>query len=252
MGARFERLAPHILSYGPPDVLPRPAILLFHGCGGIAANLLMYCQAAAQAGMRAYIIDSFTPRGWSRKHAANWVCKGLKLRGYERSGDVLAAVYGLSQRPEVDSSRLMLAGWSHGAWAIMDLMTQKLDKAGDARLADPAARWLDGVKGLFLVYPYINIMARSVTRPWAHKPRTLAILTLKDHLASYRHSLKLVRNLRKQGVFVDTLTFNATHAFDEEGIDKTRIMAYDPDALASTLGALQDFMKETLSNPRPA
>jgi dienelactone hydrolase len=244
---RFERLAPHILTYGPPDDLPRPAILLFHGCGGIAENLLIYCQMAARAGIRAYIIDSFAPRGWSRKHASNWVCKGLKLRGYERSGDVLAALYGLSQRPEVDASRLMLAGWSHGAWAIMDLMTQKLDKAGDARLSDPAPQWLDGVKGLFLVYPYINIMARSVTRPWAHKPKTLAILTLKDHLASYRHSLKLVRNLRKQGVAVETLTFNATHAFDEEGIDKTRIMAYDEAALASTLEALQGFIAETLN-----
>ncbi|ESQ85670.1 hypothetical protein AEAC466_00430 [Asticcacaulis sp. AC466] len=247
LGARFEQLAPHILAYGPPDTVARPAVILFHGCGGIAANLLIYCQAAAQAGIRAYIIDSFTPRGWSRKHAGWWVCRGLKLRGYERSGDVLAAVYGLSQRPEVDAGRLMLAGWSHGAWAIMDLMTQTLKRPGDARLLDPSPQWLDGVKGLFLVYPYINIMARSVTRPWAHKPRTMAILTLKDHLASYRHSLKLIRNLRKQGVAVDTVTFNATHAFDEEGIDKTRIMAYDPEALTSTLDALQEFISNTLS-----
>jgi dienelactone hydrolase len=246
LGERFERLSPHILTYGPPDGLPRPAIILFHGCGGIAENLLIYTKAAVQAGIRAYIIDSFTPRGWSRKHASNWVCKGLKLRGYERSGDVLAAVYGLSLRPEVDGSRIMLAGWSHGAWAIMDLMTQKLDKPGDARLTDPSPQWLDGVKGLFLVYPYINIMARSVTRSWAHKPKTLAILTLKDHLATYKHSLELVRKLRKQGVSVETVTFNATHAFDEAGIDKTRIMAYDPEALTSTIDALQTFITETL------
>ncbi|MFT4074744.1 MAG: dienelactone hydrolase [Asticcacaulis sp.] len=247
LAGRFQRLSPHILAYGPPDNLSRPAILLFHGCGGIAENLLIYVQAAVQAGVRAYIIDSFAPRGWSRKQASNWVCKGLKLRGYERSGDVLAAVYGLSQRPEVDASRLMLAGWSHGAWAIMDLMTQKLDKPGDARLADPAPQWLDGVKGLFLVYPYINFMARSVTRPWAHKPKTMAILTLKNHLATYKHSLELVRKLRKQGVSAETVTLNVTHAFDEAGIDKTRIMAYDADALESTLDALRDFMKVILA-----
>ncbi len=243
---RFERLLPDIQIYGPPDDLPRPAILLFHGCGGIAPNLLIYAKIAAQSGVRAYIIDSFSPRGWSRKHAANWVCKGLKLRGYERSGDVLAMLHGLRQRAEIDSSRIMLAGWSHGAWAIMDLMTQTLTEPGEAMLADGDAKALDGVKGLFLVYPYINFMARSVARPWHHKPRTLAILALNDHLAGYSHSLKLVRSLRKQGVQVDTMTVNATHAFDEDGIDKTGIMAYDAAALESTLEAMTAFMKQTL------
>ncbi len=243
---RFDRLMPSVLTYGPPDELPRPAILLFHGCGGIAPNLLIYAKMAAQAGVRAYIIDSFTPRGWSRKHAASWVCKGLKLRGYERSGDVLAMLHGLSQRSDIDASRILLAGWSHGAWAIMDLMTQTLTEPGEALLADGDARALDGVTGLFLVYPYINLMARSVTRPWHHRPKTLAVLALKDHLASYSHSLKLVRGLRKQGVDVETMTFNATHAFDEEGIDKTRIMRYDAPALNSTLEAMTAFMKQTL------
>jgi len=243
---RFERLLPNVMAFGPPDDVKRPALLIFHGCGGIAPNLLIYARHAAEAGIRAYIVDSFTPRGWSRKHAANWVCKGLKLRGYERSGDVLAMLHGLSQRPDVDSSRLLLAGWSHGAWAIMDLMTQTLTEPGEARLADGDAKALDGVKGLFLVYPYINLMARSVTRPWHHKPKTLAVLSLKDHLASYTHSLALIRRLRTQGVDVETMTFNATHAFDEIGIDKTGIMAYDEAALNSTIKALEEFIAANL------
>jgi dienelactone hydrolase len=244
---RFDRLKPHLQAYGTNDSVRRPAVIFFHGCGGIAPNLLIYAKAAVEAGARVFIVDSFTPRGWSRKHASAWVCKGLKLRGYERSGDVLAAVAGIRQFPEVDEDRVVLAGWSHGAWAIMDLMTQTLDKAGDARLADPSPKPLDGVKGLFLSYPYINVMARSVTRPWQHKPRTLAVLSLADHLATYNQSVKLIEKLRKQGVDATTVTVNATHAFDEEGIDRTGIMKYDAEAAEIVLAALKEFMAETLA-----
>ncbi len=245
LAARWAALQPHLQVYGAPDDMVRPAVLLFHGCGGIAPNLLIYAEAAVRAGARAYIVDSFGPRGWSRKFGASWVCKGLKLRGYERSGDVLAALWGIASLPEVDAKRILLAGWSHGAWAIMDLMTQACTP-GDAMLADPTPEPLDGVRGLFLAYPYINVMARSVTRPWHHCPKTLAVLSLKDHLASYEQSLKLVRRLRTQGVDTETITVDSTHAFDEEGIDRTGFMRYDEQASQATLQALQDFMRRTL------
>ncbi|ESQ93532.1 dienelactone hydrolase [Asticcacaulis sp. AC460] len=246
MAERFERLMPHVQVYGPDDAHPRPAILIFHGCGGIAANMAMYAQVAADIRVRVYVVDSYGPRGWSRKFGANFVCKGFKLRGFERSGDVLAMLWGLSRRYEVDPKRIMLAGWSHGAWAIMDLMTQELARPGEARLADPAPQWLDGVRGLFLAYPYINFMARSVTRPWHHKPPVFTVLTLKDHLASYKQSLRLVKGLRAQGVSVETMTLDSTHAFDEEGIDKTKIMRYDEAGLQSTLDAFGAFTKQVL------
>ncbi|EGF92824.1 dienelactone hydrolase [Asticcacaulis biprosthecium C19] len=246
MAERFERLMPHVQVYGPADAHPRPTILIFHGCGGIAANMGLYAEVAVALGVRVYVVDSYGPRGWSRKFGANFVCKGFKLRGFERSGDVLAMLWGLSRRYEVDPKRIMLAGWSHGAWAIMDLMTQELARPGEARLADPAPQWLDGVRGLFLAYPYINFMARSVTRPWHHKPPVFTVLTLKDHLASYKQSLRLVKGLRAQGVSVDTMTLDSTHAFDEEGIDKTKIMRYDEAGLQSTLDAFGAFTKRVL------
>lgn len=246
LAQRFDRLMPHVQVYGPADVRPRPAVLIFHGCGGIAPNLIQYAEAAVAQGARVYVVDSYTPRGWSRKFGANFVCKGFKLRGFERSGDVLAMLWGLSQRYEVDPKRLMLAGWSHGAWAIMDLMTQELARPGEARLLDPDARWLDGVRGLFLAYPYINFMARSVTRPWHHKPPVFTVLTLRDHLATYRQSVRLVQGLRAQGVSVETMTLDSTHAFDEAGIDKTRIMRYDEAGLQSTLDAFAAFTGRTL------
>ena len=58
----------------------------------------------------------------------------------------MAAVHGLSQRPDVDASRLALAGWSHGGWAIMEALSAPCEMAGEMLLRDPAAADLSGVK----------------------------------------------------------------------------------------------------------
>jgi dienelactone hydrolase len=241
---RFRRLSPHIRIYGPPDTLARPAFLIFHGCGGVGANMDSFAQFVSDLGFRAFIIDSYKARGWSRKWGARLACNGLAFRGHERSGDVLASIWGLSQRYDVDPDQIYLGGWSHGAWAVMDLMTQKLTRFGDARLRNPNPIFMKGVRGLFLMYPVVFFPARSVLRDWEFKPRALAVLTLKDHLATYNMSLSMIKRLRAQGVNLDTLTVNSTHAFDEEGIDRFGFMRHDPEAVASTKARLKSFLLE--------
>ncbi|WP_292086529.1 hypothetical protein [Brevundimonas sp.] len=39
---RWERLAPHVTVVGPDDDRPRPAVLMFHGCGGLREHLPRY------------------------------------------------------------------------------------------------------------------------------------------------------------------------------------------------------------------
>lgn len=245
--ARAELLSRATTVFGPRDSLPRPAFVIFHGCGGVGSNLAIYANFVANLGLRVFVVDSYKARGWSRRWAARFACNGLAFRGHERSGDVLASLYMISQRADVDSDQIILAGWSHGAWAIMDLMTQKLKRRGEAKLSNPDPKWLSGIKGLMLMYPIVIFPARSVLRDWHYRPRTLMVWTLKDHLANYKLSLNMVRTLRGQGVPVETLTFDATHAFDEEGIDRFGFMKYDADALQSTLDALKDFVTSTVT-----
>ena len=243
---RFQRIERGLIHIGPEDQHKRPAMLIFHGCGGIGTNLSIYAKACAAQGVRAYLIDSYAARRWSRRMGALFSCNGLRFRGLERSGDVLAAIWGLRQRPEVDADKLVLAGWSHGAWAIMDLMTLSLTRPGEARLANPTSEPLQSVKGLFLMYPYVNFLSRSISRPWHYKPKTLAVLSLKDHLASYHHSVRVIKGLRKQGIDIQTLTFDTTHAFDEPNIGHTGFMRYDADAAKTSIEAMQDFLKDTI------
>jgi dienelactone hydrolase len=241
---RFLFLEPHLTVYGPNDSTPRPTVLLFHACNGVRDHIHTYAQRAADAGFRAFVVDSFTPRGWDHTAAVSLVCSGLALHGYERSGDVLAAAWGIAQRPDVDAGKLVLAGWSHGAWSIMDLMTEKLTRSGEARLEDPDPAVMGGVRGVFLVYPYINFPARSNTHGWQYTPKTYAVLARNDFLTAHSHSINVFNRLKGEGLPVETLEFNATHCFDEDGIHFGPFMSYDRAAHDQTETAFVRFLTE--------
>ncbi|MDI7775975.1 dienelactone hydrolase family protein [Asticcacaulis sp. EMRT-3] len=241
MAQRYARLAPFMRWYGPDDDKPRPVIVFFHGCGGLRPHVTHYAEAAARTGIRALVVDSFGPRGWDRNFAVSLVCSGAVFQGYERAGDVLSVLWGLKQEGRI--SEVMLAGFSHGGWAIMDLMTDPLTRPGAVKIADPDAGLADAVRALFLVYPYINFPARSSSHNWVRKPETFAVLASKDHLTPIRHSRKVFMRLEEDGLPVETLELNATHAFDEED-NKGIVMRYDPVAVAASIAAMQGFIEQ--------
>ena len=191
MAQRYALLEPDITVYGPQDEVVRPAVVLFHGCGGMRPHVHLYAQAVALTSVRAYVIDSFKPRGWDRNFAVSLICSGAVLQGYERAGDVLSVLYGLQQSSRVDMDKVILCGFSHGGWSIMDLMTSPVDKAGDVKIADPDPALVDRLRGLYLVYPYINFPARSNTAKWLHKPETFVVLAKNDQLTPIKHSQKI-------------------------------------------------------------
>lgn len=151
---RFERLSPHIRQIGPPDSLPRPAFLIFHGCGGVGANMDHFARFVADLGFRAFIIDSYSARGWSRKWGARVACNGLAFRGHERSGDVLASIWGLSQRVDIDPNQIYIGGWSHGAWAVMDLINSSPNPLWGCTSQKPGPLPYEGGQGLIFNVSY--------------------------------------------------------------------------------------------------
>lgn len=252
LAERWARLSPCTEAFGPADALPRPALILFHGCGGVRPHIYHYAEAAAAIGVRAYVVDSLKARGWGRSHGVSLVCTGLALQGYERSGDVLAAIKGISALPEVISDHIVLSGWSHGGWSIMDLMTQPLTRPGEARLADPDPALIKHVRGLFLVYPYISFPARSLRHPWLYRPRTRVALARKDHLTPYARAVSVLDRLKADGLPVDVLSFDATHAYDEESFGGLNPMHHDQTAVDGTTEGLLAFLREVFEMEAPA
>ncbi len=246
MAQRWALLKDFITVYGPEDDVARPAIVLFHGCGGLRPHVHLYAQAAATAGIRAYVVDSFAPRGWGRNFAVSMICTGMVMQGYERSGDVLSVLWGLKESGRVQMDKVILCGFSHGGWSIMDLMAQKLAKPGEAKLADPDVSLVEAVSGLFLVYPYINFPARSNYVPWVRHPRTFVVLAEKDHLTPVKHSRKIFANVEAAGARVETLSLPNSHAFDEED-NRGMVMAYSAEAMQASIQAMLRFIDDVFA-----
>jgi dienelactone hydrolase len=212
---RWAKLSTHTTVYGPADEEPRPAVLIFHGCGGLRPHLAWYAEAAAEAGFRVFVIDSYGARGWNRYVGMGLVCTGAIFHGWERAGDVAAAIWGLSRRADVDAGRLALAGWSHGGWGIMELMAAPLAEPGELGLADAAELDLSGVRSVYLSYPYIGVLARGRSRPWLRRPKTFAVIAERDHLTTVRNAERVYAAVRGCEVEVETWTAPGTHSFDE-------------------------------------
>lgn len=244
---RWAMLEPHVQAYGPGDDTPRGTVILFHGCAGMRPHIETYAEAAADEGFRAFIIDSYAARGWSQAWATGFVCSGAAFWGRERAGDVLAAVMGISRRSDVDAQRIGLAGWSHGSWSIMDLMTMALDRPGEAGLADPDPKWLDGVRSLFLAYPYGGVGALSRSRGWVRGPETLAVVCEKDHITGQADALRIFEAPRNCETTVHMWMAPGTHAFDAPGHEGfPSPMRYDPDLAGECVGRYRAFIRRTL------
>ena len=199
--------------------------------------------AAAKAGVVAVAIDSFAPRGWSRARAMNTVCTGLEFHGSERAGDVLASAWGVGRLPGVDPNRLVLAGWSHGGWAVMDLMTMALTRPGEAGLADPDPAVLEGVRGLFLAYPYCGLGSLTAWQGWKRTPPALVLTGEHDRVSTPTAVERALRTARRSGAEIETWTAaGASHAFDEDRQAAFSPFKHDPVLTEEALARFKGFL----------
>ena len=147
LAERVALLEPDLRVFAPANArAPMPAIMMFHGCTGRSeAHMRQFADLAVAQGYAVFSFDSLTPRGIDRETAFATVCKGKTLIGQERAGDVAAAFHIVRQRSDIDPDRIIVAGWSHGAWTAMDYLTfavagRKAPGVADAPTPKPAAK----------------------------------------------------------------------------------------------------------------
>ena len=95
--------------YEPNRAGPFPAVVIAHGCNGLAFDAGAIKRAAAsyvKNGIAVLVIDSLGPRGIGDD------CKSFYW-GY-RVADEYAALSWLGARPEIDSKKIFLQGYSSG------------------------------------------------------------------------------------------------------------------------------------------
>ncbi len=214
-------LLPNMIIRKPEGEGPFPIIFQFHGCAGARLSFQeMWADVAVKNGYMAVIVDSLRPRGMSREKALETVCRGTTLIGQERAGDILAAFDHVLTRNDVDTENIILAGWSHGAWTVMDAMTM------DWKNKLPASLEIyegprPSVKGTILFYPYCGIGALTRTRNWVHNPKVLALIAGEDTIVNHKECLTALDKLEGKGLEVDRTVYPDTeHAFDDPFLEE--------------------------------
>jgi dienelactone hydrolase len=232
---------------------PFPVALILHGCGGKTPFLEDYARVAVKAGYAAVVVDSFKPRGMSTLDAKLFVCTGAALQGLKRSGDIFAMLTWLESQPWADQNRVFLAGWSHGAWSIMDgyAIDENAARATGVVDADPA-KLRARVKGALLVYPYSAYPSLTSSRGWGSGfekgggPKVWSVIGGKDQVVGSKYPQKALDRLKRDGLSVDTVLYpDATHAFDDDRANDPRAK-YRPDLFAQT----RDYFAKALTAVR--
>ena len=244
--AHAKFMAAGLTLHAPPGRGPFPTVLLIPGCGGIRGargpNPIMdeYAQSAVQAGWAAAILDSYGPRGWDPDWARRRVCAGARLQGLFRTADILAGLDLLAKDPRVDHGHVRVAGWSHGGWALGDLVTLH----GDADFQ----RTMAGVEAIRLTYPFCAPPARGGRRDWTWSGGVDLVLAERDVVQPPAGCTPLIERAKAAGAKVSvTMVPGVTHAFDERVQTPESAFRFDP---ASTAQVHQQFI-DWLRTPAP-
>ncbi len=203
-------LRPVDRSFAPAGQGPFPAVVQLHGCGGDPVHQRDWAELFAGQGLFALAVDSYRGRGI----AAEEVCAGRALLPAVRAADALVSLAAARRDPRVDASRVALAGWSHGASSLIELLgADPPHELLPALLPHEPPLGLDGLAGVLLVYPYCGFGVRLET--WRSPVPVLMLLAEQDSLADPAPCLDLAARLREAGRPVEAKLYpGVDHGFD--------------------------------------
>jgi dienelactone hydrolase len=254
MAERTAMLAGNAQYYAPPQQAGRaPLVILVSGCGGLVGmygpKTIMrdYAGAANRAGAYAIVVDSFGSRGMDFETAVSTTCSGLQLRGNARAGDILAAEE-LARKhwSNVEFSGVILAGWSHGGWTVMELLSADPDarQIGNFRIERPAPRALTP-DAVALFYPYCGILNITAFSKWDFKGPLLLLTAGLDDRSPPEKCVSEIEQARGGKDGIEAITYeNVTHAFDEPDHTPDSTFRHDPEAAARAHALFQRFVAE--------
>jgi dienelactone hydrolase len=165
-------LRPHDALLRPAGAGRFPAVVVLHGCLGVRTKDLRWAEWLRDQGYVALVVDSMTGRGLVSFEERSKVCTGLTLWGGTRAADVRASLAFLRSLPYVDPSRLAVIGFSHGAWAALDLLSSA--GADDVR----------GLRAVVGFYPYCGVASRAHWLRFRVDVPTLLLVGAQDRAIS--------------------------------------------------------------------
>lgn len=218
---------PHLEVFRPEGDGPFKTILMFHGCGGDQEQQRYWAEVFESWGYAAIYVNSYTGRNIDQQRAKQKVCRGQELFGSERAADVLAAINWSNQQTWIDQRNIVLAGWSHGAWSIMDAFALEAQGRQPLGLNGSFEVSVSQVDEVILFYPYCGIASMTGSEGWLAKPNVVVIDVAEDTVVGTRTCDKSLGLIRTSGSRVQHEIFNGVdHAFDAEAINSEIKQAY--------------------------
>lgn len=242
---RIAELASGVELLLPEGDGPHPVAIQLHGCGGKKKLQARWASVARSAGWAVVVVDSYAHRGISQLAAYATVCTGLQLWGRERAGDLFAMLEWTRQQPWADTRRIVVAGWSHGAWTTLDAMSMQPGAmmAKAARMADIPDEPFAGMVGAFLLYPWQGVGAMAPRAGLRIDVPVRAIVGTKDSVVGGKGVIRTLEQMKTPAQAIEVHSFEgATHAFDELEAQDWR-NKYDPVLTEKAHGLYADFLR---------
>jgi len=202
----------------------------------------LWAAVGNAAGYAVMLVDSTGPRGITRDQAFETVCPGKALLGQERAGDVLAAIKLAEADTRLDADHLIVAGWSHGAWTLMDYFTMDMDARRPAGLVREEAAAPE-IEGAILFYPHCGLGALSRLRDWRQTPPVLALIAGSDTIVDGDQCIDYFETQKNAGYPVDLVVYeDADHIFDDPTVRETYPQFYNEDAAKDAAARYREFL----------
>jgi dienelactone hydrolase len=255
MEERTQLLGSNAQYFAPSAAGPAPLVILMSGCGGLIGadgktnpNMDKYAKAAARSGAYAIIVDSLGARGIGFEEAITTVCSGAQLRGQARAGDALAGEALAESHWKTNFTGIILSGWSHGSWAVMELLAAgpEAKKLGNLQVGETKRALSPDAVTLF--YPYCGFLNGSGKKPWSFQGPLLLVTAENDSMGSLEACRKTVEGGRPGMTGVESVVYpGVTHAFDEESQKDGSAFVYNPEASAKAEALFSEFIAEQVA-----
>jgi dienelactone hydrolase len=206
---------------------PFPAVVHLLGCSGaIPPRDEAWVERFTSWGFAVLRLDSLGPRGKTSRCIIPY-----DLPSFDQAVDAYSAKEWLSGRPEIDPSRIVLAGWAHGSWAVLAALGSPPTAFGARKGTKPF------VAGIAF-YPHC-VSPNEVQAP---------ILILIGDADTWEHAslASLCRQMVEQHPRIRLVVYpGAHHGFDIPGADHVMLgyrIRHSPQDEAAAIGAVKSLI----------
>ena len=235
--------------YKPQGNGPFPAVILMHGCNGVAQSYISWAEKVTSWGYVSLVLDSFTPRGHGN------ICGASSPVPYDvRVADAFDAKAHLAGLPFVNPRKLALVGYSHGGCSALACISQAnlttmfnyqggVMRGGRPQLTNYFTKGGGPFQAVIAFYPWCAAGLDDSESP------LLILFGEKDTwLSPISCQLKLPSGKTKHEIILKIYD-GATHGFDMEGPERISAghkIIYDPQATADATDRVRAFLKKYL------